>query len=201
LVEHDDGKGEWANVNETDEAAIQRVRTGESDAFRILVERHGRGLFRLAYRITGNEADAEDVVQESFIRAYRGLSQYDGRATFQAWIYRIASNYALDLLAARKRRNWDQIDGDEDHAGALASVPSTGASPERLALDGQLRQRVEAALGGLTELERAAFVLRHFEGLPLEEIGGALGISLNSVKQGVFRAVQKMRAALRPVAG
>jgi RNA polymerase sigma-70 factor (ECF subfamily) len=185
----------------TDQAAIQRVLAGETDAFRILVERYGRSLFALAYRITGNEADAEDVVQESFIRAYRGLPQYDGRATFQAWIYRIASNYALDLLAARKRRNWEQIDGDEGHAGALESLPAEGASPERLALNSQLREHVESALGALTDLERAAFVLRHFEGLSLEEIGGALGISLNSVKQGVFRAVQKMRVALRPVAG
>ena len=185
----------------SDEAAIQRVLAGDGDAFRSLVERHGRSLFALAYRITGNEADADDVVQESFIRAYRGLSQYDGRASFQAWIYRIASNYALDLLAARKRRNWEQIDGDEEHPGALDSVPAADASPERLALNSQLRGHVETALGGLTDLERAAFVLRHFEGLSLDEIGVTLGISLNSVKQGVFRAVQKMRLALRPVAG
>jgi RNA polymerase sigma-70 factor (ECF subfamily) len=188
-------------LNDTDQAAIQRVLEGESDEFRTLVERYGRTLFRLAFRITGNEADAEDVVQESFIRAYRGLPQYDGRAGFQSWICRIASNYALDLLAARKRRNWEQIDGDEEHSGALESLPAGGASPERLALNSQLRRHVESAMGGLTDLERAAFVLRHFEGLSLEEIGRALGISLNSVKQGVFRAVQKMRIALRPVAG
>ena len=186
---------------ETDEAAIGRVLGGDGDGFRTLVERHSRTLFRLAYRITGNEADAEDVVQESFIRAYRGLSQYDGRATFQAWISRIASNYALDLLAAKKRRNWEQIDGDGDHAGALESLPAGNPTPERLARSSQLRQHVETALGELTDLERAAFVLRHFEGLSLEEIGNAMGINLNSVKQGVFRAVQKLRVALRPVAG
>lgn len=200
-MEQDDGKGELASVNETDQAAIQRVLAGESDAFRTLVERYSRPLLGLAYRVTGNEADAEDVVQESFIRAFRGLSQYDGRASFQAWVYRIASNYALDLLAARKRRNWEQIDGDEEHAGALESLAAEGASPERLAFNSQMRRHVEAAMGRLTDLERTAFVLRHFEGLSLEEIGGALGISLNSVKQGVFRAVQKMRVALRPVAG
>lgn len=186
---------------ETDEAAIQRVLAGDGDGFRTLVERHSRTLFRLAYRITGNEADAEDVVQESFIRAYRGLSQYDGRATFQAWMNRIASNYALDLLAAKKRRNWEQIDGDEHHAGALESLPAESPTPERLAHSGELRQHMEAALGGLTDLERATFVLRHFEGLSLEEIGSTMGINLNSVKQGVFRAVQKLRVALRPVAG
>ncbi len=200
-MEDDEGKGERAQVSETDQAAIQRVLAGETDAFRILVERYSRALFGLAYRITGNEADSDDVVQEGFLRAYRSLSQYDGRASFQSWIYRIVSNYALDLLAARKRRNWEQIEGDEDHPGVLESVPAGGASPERLALDGQVRRQMETALGGLTDLERAAFVLRHFEGLSLEEIGGTLGISPNSVKQGVFRAVQKMRVALRPVAG
>jgi len=187
--------------NLTDEEAIRLVLAGESSAFSSLVERYSRPLFALAYRITNNEADAEDVVQESFVRAFRGLPSYDGRSGFQAWISRIASNYSLDLLAARKRRNWEQIDGDGEHSGALVSMPAGGASPERLALNSQLRRHVEAALGGLTDLERTAFVLRHFEGLSLEEIGGSLGISLNSVKQGVFRAVQKMRTALRPVAG
>lgn len=186
---------------ETDQAAIERVLGGDSDGFRTLVERHSRALFRLAYRIVGNEADAEDVVQESLIRAYRGLKQYDGRATFQSWLYRIGSNYALDLLAAKKRRNWEQIDGDESHSGALESVAASGATPERLALSSQMREHVETALGRLTDLERSAFVLRHYEGLSLEEIGSALGINLNSVKQGVFRAVQKLRVALRPVAG
>ena len=186
---------------ETERAAIERVLAGDGDGFRALVERHSRTLFRLAYRITGNEADAEDVVQESFLRAYRGLSQYDGRSTFQAWISRIASNYALDLLAAKKRRNWEQIDGSEDRAGVLDSMPAAGATPERLAQSGQVREHVETALSGLTDLERTAFVLRHYEGLSIEEIGSTMGINLNSVKQGVFRAVQKLRVALRPVAG
>jgi RNA polymerase sigma-70 factor (ECF subfamily) len=188
-------------VIETDQEAIQRVLAGDGEGFRSLVERHSRALFRIAYRITGNEADAEDVVQESFIRAYRGMAQYDGRATFQAWIYRIASNYALDLLAAKKRRNWEQIDGDADHGGLLDSLPAASPTPERLAASSQVREQVESALGALTDLERTAFVLRHFEGLPLDEIGAAMGINLNSVKQSVFRAVQKLRVALRPVAG
>lgn len=186
---------------EPDEAAIQRVLAGDGESFQGLVERHSRSIFRLAYRITGNEADAEDVVQESFLRAYRSLPQYDGRATFQAWVHRIASNYALDLLAAKKRRNWEPLEGDAEHAGPLDSVPAASPTPERLAQSGQVRERVEYALGGLTDLERTAFVLRHFEGLPLEEISATMGLNLNSVKQGVFRAVQKLRVALRAVAG
>jgi RNA polymerase sigma-70 factor (ECF subfamily) len=200
-VEHDDASGGEAQVIETDQAVIERVLAGEGDSFRFLVDRYSRPLFRLAYRITGNEADADDVVQESFIRAYRSLAQYDGRSSFQGWIWRIATNYALDLLAAKKRRGWERSQGDEDLPDALEQVPASGATPERLAFSGQLRQHLEHALGALTELERAAFVLRHFEGLSVDEIGSSLGVNSNSVKQGVFRAVQKLRIALRPVAG
>src|ERR1700686_5817352 len=84
---------------------LARARQGDSEAFRVLVERHGRALFRLAFRMTGNEQDAEDVVQESFLRAYRQLGKFDERATFGTWLYRIATNYSLDLMRARTRRS------------------------------------------------------------------------------------------------
>ena len=74
------------------------------EAFRDLVEKHGRMVFRVAYRMTGNESDAEDVVQETFLRAYRNLDRYDSRASFATWIFRIAANCSIDVLRARKRR-------------------------------------------------------------------------------------------------
>src|SRR5712691_4214727 len=91
---------EWS-----DETAVARARAGDTDAFRVLVERHSRALFRLAFRMTGNEQDSEDVVQESFLRAYKQLGKFDERATFGTWLYRIAMNYSLDLVRARKRRS------------------------------------------------------------------------------------------------
>src|SRR6059036_299490 len=91
---------EWS-----DETAVARARTGDADAFRALVERHSRALFRLAYRMTGNEQDAEDVVQESMLRAYRQIGKFDERATFGTWLYRIATNCSLDLVRSRKRRS------------------------------------------------------------------------------------------------
>ena len=87
-----------------DQAVVARARSGDADAFRLLVERHSRPLFRLAYRMTGNESDAEDVVQETLLRAYRQLGKFDERASFGTWLYRIATNYALDLLRAQSRR-------------------------------------------------------------------------------------------------
>jgi RNA polymerase sigma-70 factor (ECF subfamily) len=86
----------------TDEAAAAEARTGDRNAFRVLVDRHGRAVFRLAYRMTGNEGDAEDVVQETFLRAYKQIGQFDGRSSFSTWLYRICSNCSLDLIRARK---------------------------------------------------------------------------------------------------
>ena len=85
-------------MEDSDLAAVARVRAGDEDGFRLLVERHGRSVFRLAYRMTGNEHDAEDVVQETFLRAYKQINRYESRASFGTWLYRIAANYALDLM-------------------------------------------------------------------------------------------------------
>src|SRR5579872_3954109 len=85
-------------------AVLARARQGDSDAFRALVERHSRRVFLLAFRMTGNEQDAEDVVQESFLRAYRQLGRFESRANFGTWLYRIAANCALDVLQTRRAR-------------------------------------------------------------------------------------------------
>src|ERR1700730_4506280 len=95
-------------------AVLARARQGDNDAFRALVERHSRSVFRLAFRMTGNEQDAEDLVQETFLRAYRQLGKFDGRAGFSTWLYRIAANCSLDLIRARKRRQEQQVPVDEE---------------------------------------------------------------------------------------
>src|SRR5450432_3214798 len=87
---------------------VARARSGDSDAFRVLVERHSRSLFRMAFRMTGNQQDAEDVVQDSFLRAYKQLGKFDERASFGTWLYRIAANCSLDLIRMRKRRSEHQ---------------------------------------------------------------------------------------------
>ena len=90
-------------MEDSDSVAIARVRAGDGDAYRALVERHSRGVFRLAFRMTGNEQDAEDIVQETFLRAYRQLHRYESRASFGTWLYRIAANCSLDLARSRSR--------------------------------------------------------------------------------------------------
>src|ERR1700704_4987181 len=135
-------------------AVLARARQGDSEAFRALVERHSRSVFRLAYRMTGNEQDAEDVVQESFLRAYRQLAKFDDRASFGTWLYRIAANCSLDLIRARKRRSENQegpVEGAPDPLQVLADGAPT---PERLALSSEVERRVAGALDDLSEMER-----------------------------------------------
>ena len=182
----------------TDQATVARARTGDPEAFRVLVDRHSRSLFGLAYRMTGNESDAEDVVQESFLRAYRQLRQFDGRASFGSWLYRIAANCALDLVRARRRRAEMASPAEAEDGDVLASLPSAEPAPDRLALNGEMSRKIEAAMRRLSDAERVAFVLRHFEGMPVEEIGRVLGCRPSAAKHSVFRAVQKLRRELEP---
>ena len=172
------------------------------DAFRLLVEQHSRAIFRLAYRMTGNEEDAEDVVQETFLRAYRQLDKYEARSSFSTWLYRIASNYSLDLIRMRKRHEDKRERGsDQDQRDILQSIPMDTPGPDRIAYSGQIKDRVNAALNELSAQERMAFVLRHFEGLSIEEIGESLGTGANATKHSIFRAVQKLRRSLEPLVG
>ena len=178
-------------------AVLARARQGDSEAFRELVERHGRSVFRLAYRMTGNEQDAEDVVQESFLRAYRQLGRFESRANFGTWLYRIVSNCAVDLMRAKQARH-DQARGDSlDEAAQLPAGDLPG--PERMAQSAEIDRRVQDALSELSPLERAAFTLRHYEGRSIEEIGAALNLGTSAAKHSVFRAVKKLRIALAPL--
>jgi RNA polymerase sigma-70 factor (ECF subfamily) len=184
----------------SDSVAVAQARAGDSGAFRVLVERHSRHLFRLAYRMTGHQQDAEDVVQDTFLRAYRQLSKFDDRASFGTWLYRIAANCSLDVIRARKRRNAQtEVPTVEDAPDPMQSLPDPGPAPDRLAMSGEVGRQVAAVLDGLSEMERTAFVLRHYEGMCIDDIGRTLGVQPNAAKHSVFRAVQKLRRALEPL--
>src|ERR1700757_4197059 len=133
-------------------AVLARARQGDDDAFRVLVERHSRAVFRLAFRMTGNEQDAEDVVQESFLRAYRQLGRFESRADFGTWLYRITANCAGDLRRVRQSRR------DQPQSGPLETAVNHTASeqpdPERMATSAEIRRRVADAMDDLSPLER-----------------------------------------------
>jgi RNA polymerase sigma-70 factor, ECF subfamily len=183
-----------------DRQDLDRARRGHDDAFRALVERHSRYLYAVAHRVTGNGPDAEDVVQEAWLKAHKQLARFEERSDVRTWLHRITVNCAIDFIRARRHRELacDPVDLPEAAAGWESE---SHAGPERLAESGQIHERVAAAMALLTTSERAAFVLRHVEGLSIDEIGRALGLKTNATKHSVFRAVKKMRMALEPFAG
>jgi RNA polymerase sigma-70 factor (ECF subfamily) len=188
---------EW--MEGEDGAEVARARAGDQEAFRALVERHSRAVFRLAYRMTGNEHDAEDVVQETFLKAYRRLPQFEARAQFGSWLHRIAANSALDLLRARARREETPLAPVDGEESAHASLPAGDPAPDRLVFGVEVQRRLRAGMARLSSLERVAFVLRHHEGLSIREIASSLDLEENAAKHSIFRAVRKMREALEPL--
>ena len=183
----------------SNQTAVARARAGDADAFRVLVERHSRALFGLAFRMTGNEQDAEDVVQESLLRAYRQLGKFDERSSFGTWLYRIAVNCSLDVVRARKRRSELSAPADEELDDPVEALPAPDPAPDRMAMSGQARGRIAAALSLLSVSERTAFVLRHFEGMCIDEVSRVLGCQPAAARHSVFRAVKKLRRALEPL--
>jgi RNA polymerase sigma-70 factor, ECF subfamily len=190
-------------TGDSDAIAVERTLAGDRDAFRVLVERHSPNVFRLAYRMTGNQYDAEEVVQEAFLRAYQKLSQFAARANFGTWVYRIAANYAIDRMRQRKsedanREPAPRANDDGIEIDAMTFVPDNAPNPERLAQSEQLAEHMRRALQQLTPAERTAFVMRHWGGSGIEEIAEALKSSSSAAKNTIFRSVQKLRRALEP---
>ncbi len=189
-----------ASLDKRENEAIEQVLAGDRDAYRMLVESHYGFAFRLACRITGDEADAEEVTQEAFLRAYTKLPTFRRDCSFSTWVNRIAMNTALNLVERRARdlMHGSQPIGDAAEGGSGLQVADEQAGPERLLLLGEARSLRLAAMAALTPMERTAFTLRHMEEMPIAEIAEALKVPANSAKQAVFRAVGKLRRALAP---
>jgi RNA polymerase sigma-70 factor (ECF subfamily) len=182
-------------MHSDDAADVARAAGGDEDGFRALVERHSRSVFRLAYRMTGSAEDAEDVVQETFVRAYRQLARFEARSNFATWLYRIGFNCAIDHLRGRPRREAQH----EPEALERMAPATTGPTSEDLVFAGEIGARVQQALNGLSAQERAAFLMRHYHGCSIDEICRALDLKTNAAKHSIFRAVKKMRTELQPL--
>jgi RNA polymerase sigma-70 factor (ECF subfamily) len=181
-------------------ALIRAAQEGDNAAFEQLVRAYDQSVLRLAMNLLRSQEDAHDVYQEAFLRVYRNLHSFRFDCSFHTWLYRIVTNLCLDHLRKRKVRREEPTvlatsDGPLDR---MDVVPEERAEsdPQRHLFSGQVRKRVKEVLGQLTPRERMVFELRHYQGLRLKRIGEILGTTEEAAKNCLFRATQKMRAAL-----
>lgn len=178
-----------------DRELVERARAGERAAFDLLVARYQRRLLRLVLRLLRDPAEAEDVVQETFLKAYRALPRFRGEAAFFTWLYRIALNGARNAVQRRRQRNGPQGIAPSQ---APAPPPEIG-TPESMLLSKQVMQAIDAALEALPLELRTAIVLREIEGLSYEEIAQIMECPLGTVRSRIFRAREAIARRLRPL--
>jgi len=177
---------------------VQAAKKGDLEAFSELVKRYDRNVFRIAQHITHNEEDAQDVVQEAFLKAYQNLEQFQGNSKFYTWLVRIAVNEALMKL--RRRRSDRTVSLDEDVVTEEGSMPREVAdwspNPEQLYGQSELGDILKKTIQGLPPGFRTVFVLRDVEGLSTEETAEMLGLSIPAVKSRLLRARLQLRERL-----
>ena len=174
----------------SDEQVVERVLAGETLLFEIIMRRYNQRLYRAARAILGDEAEAEDVMQEAYVRAYEHLAQFGGRARFSTWLTKIAVHEAL--ARARRRRRFESMDAESDAEEVLAE-PSHQPDPERSASDREIHRMVEDAVEALPEGFRAVFVLRAVEEMSVAETAECLDLPEETVKTRLFRARARLQ--------
>lgn len=181
---------EKVSAEQDDRQLAARARGGDETAFASLVRRHQAGVRRCAARILGDDEEARDIAQLAFVRAWENLSRYDATWSFSTWLYRIASNLAIDVLRSRDSR-------DRTHAAHLRLVGDSvrPSAPSDLA-EGEVRRIFSELVVSLTPSQRAAFVLREVEGMATHEVALALGCSDATVRNHVFQARATLRKEL-----
>jgi len=180
-------------MTNTEQQIVRRAAAGDRTAFRELVLEHSHAMFRLAWRLTCDESVADDIVQEAFIKAWRKIGDFRMQSSFRSWLHRITVNTAMDHLrsqAARNRHETHEPDWERLQAGSTTS---------RADVQIDIRAQTQAAMMNLSDTERSALMLRHFEGHSINEIANILDLTTGACKQTIFRAVKKMRIELRPL--
>lgn len=189
------------NERECDQLLVERVKTGDRQAFDLLVNKYQRRLMRLVSRLVHDNAEAEDVVQETFIKAYRALRHFRGESAFYTWLYRIGVNTAKNFLVTQGRRapTSTELDvekaEDFDDANNLREVNT----PESVLASKQIALTVNAAMDALPLELRTAITLREIDGLSYEEISEVMACPIGTVRSRIFRAREVIADKLRPL--
>jgi RNA polymerase sigma-70 factor (ECF subfamily) len=185
---------------QTEAALIRAAQAGDADAFERLVRSYDHTVLRLAYNLLHSQEDARDIYQETFLRVYKNLASFRFDCSFHTWLYRIVSNLCLDLLRKRQVRKEESASTTVGETTvdrlALIAEGNAGADPQRRLFSAELNERFKSALAELSPRERLVFEMRHHQGMRLRMIGEALDTTEEAAKNCLFRATQKMRAAL-----
>lgn len=180
----------------TDEDCLLRSLDGDPAPFEQLVHRYQERLFRYIYRIVGNEAEAEDIFQKTFLRAFRKRETFRRESRFSTWIYTIATNCCRDEI---RRRSTRRTESQEDLPLEIAERDSEAMrvpGPDRKAYSREVARHVHDAMDRLPESQRSMLVMSHFEGMDYKSIAEVLGCSVGTVKSGIHRAKQSLRKSL-----
>lgn len=182
----------------SDRELMQRLASGDREALSPLMERHSKRVYRIALSYLRDADDALDAVQDTFVKAFQNAARWDPTSEVAPWLMRIAVNHSIDQYRRGKRRGVHHtplVDGDHDER-----IVAQEASPERHAQGKELGEKIARALETLPEGYRAVFVLRHYDGMSLEEISGTLKLSLGTVKSSLHRATHRLRERLAELA-
>ena len=184
-----------------DSLLIREAQKGNTAAFEDLVRQYDKAVLRLALHLTGSEADAQDIYQDAFLKAYKNLGSFRFECSFYTWIYRIVTNLCLDHLRRRHVRKEEahvMTDSSGEEFDLLDQVADdrAGGHPEKDLMRRELGGRINRALTKLTPRERMVFELKHYQGLKLRTIGEMLNTTEETAKNTLFRATQKLRGSL-----
>ena len=186
--------------DDSDQQLVQRVQAGEKSAFDLLVRKYQHRVLKLVSRFVSDAAEAEDVAQEAFIKAYRALASFRGDSAFYTWLYRIAINTAKNALVSNRRRPVDfDLDLQDPEQYDRHARLKEGDTPEGVLLTEEIRSVVEKAMEQLPEDLRTAIVLRELEGLSYEEIAEAMDCPVGTVRSRIFRAREAIDKKLKPL--
>ncbi|HOU90597.1 MAG TPA: sigma-70 family RNA polymerase sigma factor [Polyangiaceae bacterium] len=183
-------------ANRSDRELVDAAREGDTEAFSALVRRHQKRIYRLAVHLLRNAAEADDVTQDTFVRAYGALDRFDGRSEPFTWMYRIAVNLSLNSIRARKARRLATTTDDPKVAGDLVERRPTHADPAARSADRELAAALEQALDELSETLRTTLVLVCVDGLSHAEAAAVLGAPEGTIAWRVHEARKKLRASL-----
>ena len=188
-------------LERTDERSLIRAaQRGDNNAFEELVRSYDSNVLRMAYNLLHSEEDARDIYQEAFLRVYRKLPDFRFDCAFSTWLYRIVANLCLDQLRKRKVRKEEataiETAGGEVDRLQFVAERRADVDPQRQLMSTEVKNRIEEVLGKLSPRERLVFEMRHYQGMRLRAIGESLGVTEEAAKNCLFRATQKMRAAL-----